>query len=113
DLALVVLVQLVVEDTVVISLRRGLLESGEQSHESSLLLFAESGVEAAGGPESSGPAVAVVKCFDDVEVGVCDPLDHQLGDAVAAGHTQRGLRVEVDQRNPDLATVAGIDGARR
>src|SRR5699024_1306327 len=39
--------------------------------------------------------------------------DHQLGDAVAAGHTQRGLRVEVDQRNPDLATVAGIDGARR
>src|SRR5699024_12853652 len=84
-----------------------------QSHESSLLLFTESGVEAAGGSESSGPAVAVVKCFDEVEVGVCDPLDHQLGDAITAGHTQRGLRVEVDQRNPDLATGAGIDSARR
>src|SRR5699024_11223158 len=62
--ALVVLVQHVVEDAVVIGLRRGLLASEEQSHESSLLLFTESDVEAARGSESSGPAVAVVKCLD-------------------------------------------------
>lgn len=39
-----------------------------------------------------------------------DPLHQQLGDAVAAMHHDRLGRVEVDQRDLDLAAVAGIDG---
>ena len=41
-----------------------------------------------------------------------DPLHQQLGDPVAAVHHNGLDRVEVDQRNLDLAAIAGVDGAR-
>ena len=41
-----------------------------------------------------------------------DPLNQQLRDPVTAMHVDRRGRVEVDQRNLDLTTVARVDGAR-
>jgi len=41
-----------------------------------------------------------------------DPLHQQLGDAVAAVDHDGLDRVEVDQRNLDLAAIARVDGAR-
>ncbi len=41
-----------------------------------------------------------------------DPLHQQLRDPVTAMHVDRRDRVEVDQRNLDLSTVARVDGAR-
>ena len=41
-----------------------------------------------------------------------DPLHQQLGNPVAAVHVDRRVRVQVDQRNLDLSTVARVDGAR-
>jgi len=41
-----------------------------------------------------------------------DPLHQQLGDPVAAVHHDGLARVEIDQRNLDLAAIAGIDGTR-
>jgi Protein of unknown function (DUF3093) len=41
-----------------------------------------------------------------------DPLHQQLRDPVTALHVDRRDRVEVDQRNLDLSTVARVDGAR-
>ncbi len=41
-----------------------------------------------------------------------DPLHQQLRDAVTAMHVDRRDRVEVDQRNLDLSTVARVDGPR-
>lgn len=41
-----------------------------------------------------------------------DPLHQQLGDTVTTLHGNRGHRVEVDQRNLELATIASVDCAR-
>jgi len=41
-----------------------------------------------------------------------DPLHQQLGYAVAAVHHDGLDRVEIDQRNLDLAAIARVDGAR-
>ena len=41
-----------------------------------------------------------------------DPLHQQLGNAVAAVNHDGLDRVEIDQRNLDLATIARVDGAR-
>lgn len=41
-----------------------------------------------------------------------DPLHQQLGDAIAAVHHDGLDRIEVDQRNLDLAAIARVDGAR-
>lgn len=41
-----------------------------------------------------------------------DPLHQQLGDPIATVHHDRLGRVEVDQRNLDLAPIAGVDGTR-
>ena len=41
-----------------------------------------------------------------------DPLHQQLGYAVAAVNHDGLDRVEIDQRNLDLATIARVDGAR-
>lgn len=41
-----------------------------------------------------------------------DPLHQQLGDPVATVHHDGLDRVEVDQRDLDLAAIARIDGAR-
>lgn len=41
-----------------------------------------------------------------------DPLHQQLGDAIAAVHDDRLGRVQVDQRNLDLAAIARVDGTR-
>jgi len=40
-----------------------------------------------------------------------DPLHEQLGDAIATVHNDGLGRVEIDQRNLDLATIARVDGA--
>jgi len=41
-----------------------------------------------------------------------DPLHQQLGDPITAVHHNRLDRVEIDQRDLDLAAIARVDGAR-
>ncbi len=41
-----------------------------------------------------------------------DPLNQQLGDAVAAVHHDRRGWIEIDQRHFDLAAIPRVDGAR-
>ena len=40
-----------------------------------------------------------------------DPLDHELGDPVAAPHLVPLARIGVDQKDPQLVAVAGVDEA--
>ena len=47
------------------------------------------------------------------ESGFDIALDDHLGDAVARVEDGGMLRVEIDQRHFDLATISGIDGAGR
>jgi len=46
------------------------------------------------------------------QVDQFDPLHQQLGNPVAAVHHDRLDRVEIDQRDLDLAAIARVDGAR-
>ena len=57
------------------------------------------------------PATAVdtVERLDDVPHHLVDPLDHQLGDAVAAVDPVVDVGVGVDQHRLDLAPVRGVD----
>ncbi|SOJ54562.1 hypothetical protein MSIMFB_02052 [Mycobacterium simulans] len=54
----------------------------------------------------------LVERRDFNQLNQLDPLHQQLGDTVAAMHHDRRGRVEVDQRDLDLATIARVDGAR-
>ncbi len=45
------------------------------------------------------------------EVDQLDALDQQLGNPVTAADDDRYRRIEIDQRDLDLTTVARIDGA--
>ena len=71
----------------------------------------------ASGGESSGRTVAPLATHrggEDVDLdepGALEPLDHQLGDPVAAAQLDRLDRVVVDQHHLDLAAVARVDGA--
>jgi DUF3093 family protein len=47
------------------------------------------------------------------EASVRDVLDDELGDAVAPVERDARVAIVVDERDSDLATVPGIDGARR
>ena len=48
----------------------------------------------------------------DLEDGLLDALDHELGDPVPPAQVHGLTGVEVHQRDLDLAAVAGVDGAR-
>jgi hypothetical protein len=55
----------------------------------------------------------LVELTDLDEVGLFDPLDHQLRDAVTSRQHDRLVRIMVDEAYPDLAPIAGVDGPRR
>src|SRR5437016_9238239 len=67
----------------------------------------------AGGSKPALGARRAGQLGDLDELRVLDPLDDQLGDAVAAAQPDRVARVQVDDDNLDLAAVAGVDGAWR
>lgn len=55
----------------------------------------------------------LVEFADLDEVGLLDPLDHQLRDSVTPGEHDGLVRIVVDEAYPDLAPVAGVDRSRR
>ena len=62
-------------------------------------------------PKPPVPRSDVLQRLHRGELGVLDPLDDQLGDAVAPAHLVVGVRVGVDQQHPQLVAVAGVDQA--
>lgn len=74
--------------------------------------LAENGMSTCG-TVAARATLRLVECTDLDEVGLLDPLDHQLCDAVTPRQHDRLARIVVDEAYPDLAPIARVDGPRR
>lgn len=69
------------------------------------------GTVAAGAARRAGQPHLVERCHLN-QFGQFNPLHHELSDPVPAMYHDRRHRIEVDQSNLDLATIARIDRPR-
>lgn len=67
--------------------------------------------KAAGGPEATGAAHALLQLGDLDNLRRVDALEHELCDAVALGDGEVSLGV-VEEQDLDLAAIVGVDDAR-
>ena len=64
-------------------------------------------------PVASVTSTGLVERLDLGEGDEFDALHQQLGDAITADQVDRLARIQVHQADLDLASITGIDGARR